>query len=733
MAKSKTLGLQTVVSSSYDKTKTSYAGRVSQSTKESQLVLGPPLTTWADVFVGFGVAPGFCLANPATGRKFEVQNVTTNAPVILAFNFDFTLGTWTYIGKITMTLPTGTHTYRGFSFDDSDTSNIKIMLGSTVTTSTCLGGTYMTWGVPLSDFTVVGTTITFASSTTAGVKGVYFEQYASQVGQQHTGISSGGVGSGQFTSTTLANKTKFWQQNGTAALMQIYEFDHSLGAPITAGLIADGISAQTTPYAGTSPAAYFTMGASSNGYSSVANTAAAFESVILQNGTGNVPTGFTQTSASGTQTVYYLRDLQLVSGNWYFNLSTTAIGAAVVPSSSTSLFTMMRAYGITTTHSVKKTGNISPVLTGTILQAHSFGAVTPTSVPANAALNGQDCLFISTSTNLYMGKISALVDGSATWSSNTGVNLLGTGVDYTAITASLARYSSYLDRWVYVTNTSKFMIKPHQNNIIDKAMGGLVNHYYEAQNPVAVQPGLAGLVSISISGGYLFAVGSVAGQRGVTTVDLQSDEMFDYSYIISAVQSVESGSVLRYLSSVESLYDYTDNVDVYIRSAATESDAIFNSATGGWTQINYGKDNSPTAIGPYFQVKILFNIATDAQGCPAQIHDVVINYTAPNENSNHWEMSRDKSDNTSPSFTVFRLKELFQTSVPTLHYRANDLTNANLIHHNTVSNASNFTYSTDGGTTWNPLGTIPNTVGTLVKYTFTSPPGVDIRPSMREE
>jgi len=31
-----------------------------------------------------------------------------------------------------------------------------------------------------------------------------------------------------------------------------------------------------------------------------------------------------------------------------------------------------------------------------------------------------------------------------------------------------------------------------------------------------------------------------------------------------------------------------------------------------------------------------------------------------------------------------------------------------------------------------PLGTIPNVVGTLLRYTFTSPPGVDIRPGLKE-
>lgn len=734
MAKVKTLNLQDDISSSYDKTKTTYAGRVSQSTKDGQLVLAPPLSSWADVFVGFGVAPGYCLANPNTGRKFELQNVTTAAPTILAFNFDFALGTWTYIGKIIMTLPAGTHAYRGFSFDDSDTNNIKIMVASSVTTTTCLGGTYITWGVPLSDFTAPGTTIPFASSTTSGVKGVYFEQYASQVGRDHTGITAGGVSSGVFSSVTPANLTKFWTQNGSAAAMQIYEFDHSLGAPIAAGLATNDVSAQTTPFGGTSPNAYFSMSAQ-NGYSTLANTAAAFESIILQNGTGNVPANFTQTSASGTQTVYYLRDLQLVSGTWYFNLSTTSTGAAVVPTSSTSLFTMMRAYGISTTHSSKKTGNISPVLAGTLLQAHSFGVCVPASVPANPALNNTDCLFISTSSNLYMGKINDLVDASATWTSITGVNLLGNGVDITTPSATLARYSSHLDRWVYVTNTSKFVIKPHQNNVINKVMGGLVNKYYEGQNPIAVQPGLSTVVSISVSGGYLFTVGSTTGQRGVATVDLRSDEMFDYSYVISAVQQIDPGSILRYISSVESYFDYTDNITVYVRSASTASDAIFNTASGGWTEVFYGEDNDPTAIGPYFQIKFTFNIATDAQGCPAQINDIVINYTSSQELSEYLAGDVDNTsvDGDTPTKSAFYLVKQYSGVVPTLYFRAYDVDGNLVTSGNTVSNPTLFEYSTNGGTSWNSLGTIPNTVGTRIRYNWTTPPGVEVFPSLREE
>lgn len=734
MSKVKNLNLQNSISSSYDKTKTTYAGRVSQTTKEGQLVLGPPLTKFADVFTAYGVAPGHCVINPTTGRKFELQNVNTNVPQVLAFTFDINTGDWVYIGKITMTLPPGTHTYRGFNVDDSNSSNIRVYVTSTVTTTTCLGGVYSARNLLLSDFTPVGTTILPSSSVTAGQKAVYFSQYASQVGQQHTGTASGGVALGLYTSASPANQTKYFMQNGTATTLQIYGFDSALGSSAVAGLVTNGISAQTSPYAGTSPSAYFTMGASQNGYSTVANTAAAFEAVIVQNGTGNVPANFTSTAPATAQTVYFLRDLQLVGGQWYFNLSTTSTGAAVVPTSSVSSFTMMRAYGISTTHSVFKTGNITPSLTGTLLLNQTFGATTPVNVPAGPTLNNSDCLQLATTSNLYLGKISDLADGSSSWSSLVGVNALGTGVDIVAPSISTADYSSVLDRWVFVSNTSKFYIKPHQNNIIEKAMGSLVTKYYEGQNPVAVQPGLAALVTIKLGQGWLFMTGSTTGQRGVVAVDLYSDEMFDNSYIISPITQVEPGSILRYVSSVESYWDYTDNVDVYLRSASTASDAIFNTASGGWTQVDYSKDNFPTAIGPYFQVKVKFNIATDQQGCPAQINDIIVAYTSSQELSEYWagDVDNTTANGITPSRTAFYLTKQYSSTVPTLYFRAYDASGNLVVSANTSANASLFEYSTNGGTSWNSLGTIPNTAGTIVRYNWASPPGVNVFVSLRE-
>jgi hypothetical protein len=117
---------------------------------------------------------------------------------------------------------------------------------------------------------------------------------------------------------------------------------------------------------------------------------------------------------------------------------------------------------------------------------------------------------------------------------------------------------------------------------------------------------------------------------------------------------------------------------------------------------------------------------------PQQVNELLLELESLFGISDNWEFSDDFSDNTSPSRTAFRLKKTYASSVPVLYYRAYDLSDVLLVNHNTNANASNFQYSTDNGITWLPLGTIPNTVGTLIRYTFTSPPGVDIRPSLKE-
>ena len=339
---------------------------------------------------------------------------------------------------------------------------------------------------------------------------------------------------------------------------------------------------------------------------------------------------------TGTQTAITFSSN--TAGSWYFNLSATSTGVLIAPTSASAALTMVRGAGQSSTHSLLKTGTQSTALTGTILQAHSFGAAVPVSVPASAALNNADCLFISTSTNLYMGKVSDLVDGSVSFASLTGVNALGTTTDIVTPTIAFARYDGTIDRWVYVTNTSKFIMKPHQNNMISKIFGSPNIDYFEAQNPVSVQNGLAAIVSLNVVAGWAFITGSTTGQRGVVACDLRADDYFGFSYIISKVMKVPAGSLLRFFTTDEAYSLFTGDAIFYVRSGATATDPIFTTdLTSGWTQFQPYQDQGAVAIGPYFQVKIGSQILQDNSSCsPPQIGDVVVVYDSPGSIDDHW-------------------------------------------------------------------------------------------------
>lgn len=110
-----------------------------------------------------------------------------------------------------------------------------------------------------------------------------------------------------------------------------------------------------------------------------------------------------------------------------------------------------------------------------------------------------------------------------------------------------------------------------------------------------------------------------------------------------------------------------------------------------------------------------------------------LGYEAAESLSDNWEYSFDDSSSSIPTRVGFRLKQAYVSAIPlTLSFRAFDLSGVQLVDHDITNEAARFEYSTDGGTAWLALGTIPNVVGTLVRYTFLSPPGVDVRPSLKD-
>ena len=362
---------------------------------------------------------------------------------------------------------------------------------------------------------------------------------------------------------------------------------------------------------------------------------------VLMNTTNGatIPSSGTLTLASGSGPATITYSAQ--TSTMYFNAAATTGGAAVATTSTNSGFTMMRAFGISSNGFLLKTGNLTAI-TGGVLVANTMNYCKPVSSPANTTLQGADCLSFQATTALYLFKISDLVSLGTTWPSlNTaGISNTGTGLDITLPSAIFGEYDNPAltggtDNFVYVTNTSTFVMKPYKvaGSALTAVFGGTTNTYYAGQNPITVQAGLVALTQVHCNGGFLFVCGAATvGQYGIAIIDMGSDANFGYSGLISPVLSLPAGTTFKYIDTLEQLFNYTDSLNFWVRSASTSGSAVFSSSTlptgspvsagtvsNGWTNIQTASDMSAYTVGPYFQFCVTFQILTLLANTPAQI------------------------------------------------------------------------------------------------------------------
>lgn len=675
------------VVSSYDQTKTTIQGRVASKTVEGQTSLGPPLNVFVDTFTDTAGTntPVLSYLSP-NGRLFSISAETGGTAFVSLHTFNLTTGAKAFVGQIRISLAdtaATTHTLRSLKVLDSGTTNWKIFV-STSASVTINGGLYMANKVDLADFIPVGSTlIPFATGNDQ--KATYFLQDPSNIGVGQLNIASVG-------SVLDSGASRIYVHNGVAATHQYYVYDTAIAPTYSTASVSVSVG---------SPGVV-----SDAGHTFAVNTPVVFTS-------GTLPTGLT------VGTVYFVRNP--VAGVSY-ELSATSGGASINTTGSPSVGAVIgRAFGTTGSNFIHKTGNL-PALTGTLIATDSEDYA----MPGHTANAGFACAFFTTSTNLYLGRLSDLTSGAVTWPNLVTSNILGTTNQITAPTVANASWSNVLDRAVYLTNTSILVMKQVVNNSIDKIFGTTSNIYRETY-PASETQGLRFVTatSIDIEDGWICITGGTVGQRGNILSDLRSDQFFDYSYIVTKVLDTPLATY-KALTAWRQLAKDAGTLKIQYRTSG------FGSISGGWTDIAYEKDITAVASANQIQFKILFDTLIIGASIHAQIRELFLTYESNVGISDNWEFSDDFSDNTSPSRTAFRLKKAYTSSVPTLYYRAYDLSDALLVNHNTVTNAANFEYSTDNGLIWNPLGTIPNTVGTLVRYTFTSPPGVDIRPGIKE-
>lgn len=679
--------LLTDIVGTYDQTKTTIQGRAQTKTIDGDVALGPPLNKFLDVVndttASTQVVPTLTYLSP-NGRLFTVGVEASGIIVVALYNFNLSTGIPTYVGTIRMTVADNAataHVYRGLKVIDTGTTGWRVFLATTASVL-INGGLYCVNNVDLADFIAVGPGTLFPSATGSNQKATYLLQDPSNIGVGQLNIAAAG------TTLDLPNN-RIYVHNGVSATHQFYVYstNATMDCPKATGLT---ITAATDIVAHTA-----------HGY---ANNTPIFVTDLVGG------TGLTN------NTIYYTRN---VTANDY-QLSTTT-GGAVVNVTLDGTLSVCRAFGTTGDAWVHKTGNL-PALTGTLVISDSEDYA----VPGHTTNAGQPCIFFCTASSLYLGRISELTSGATTWPSLVTSNVLGTVNQVVTPTVIIATWSNVLDRAIYLTNNNILIMKQVVNNSIDKIFGGTNNIYRETFTTDTVQLQFLNAGALDVEDGWLMVQTTLnTGQRGVILCDLRSDELFDYSYIITKVLDTPN-SVYKFITTIDKLYDFTGSLRVQYRTSG------FGSISGGWIDIGFAEDLSAVASGNQVQFKILFDTLGLDTSLHAQLVDFFLGFESNTAISDNWEFSDDWSDNTVPSRSAFRLKKLYSSVVPQLYFRAYDLSDALIVNHNTVTNIANFEYSTDNGTTWIPMGTIPNTVGTLLRYTFTSPPGVDIRPGLKE-
>lgn len=766
------------VGTSYDQTRTTLAGRVSQRTIDSKPVLGPSPTRFLDVFTDSGVAPITTMFASDNGRVFLIGAIAAGVIPVILYEINQTTGVHSYVGRINVAVPASpaiVHTVRSIKAIDSGVSGWKIYIMTTGTILIGGAGVLLVNNIAKADFSQVSPpTITFATGNDQ--KAVYQLGRLPSLNSRSMTITLGTpvkfnfVGHGfnnndqvyftsqvgaAWTASTFVANTKYFVRNASANDFELAATFNGVSISAAAGptsVVLQPVNQEIDTFGAiidvTANRLYTHIGTAANPQYFVRDTSVAplystqtanitigtpgkiqivghglTENEPVQFLAGSLPAAFT------LNTTYFVRNLTAND----FELSSTAGGASINTVTAATGVTLGKAFGYTDSQWLHKT-NILPAISGTLLATTDVDAIaTPTNAPLNGAvLNGQKCAFFATSSNLYLGRLDELTPEATTWASLTTSNMLGAPNQIIAPVVTSASWSDALDHAIIqfgqaATNAFRFMLKKVENNKLTAIFGDTCVTIYETttRDAYEMRPAVPYL-NFSNNSGWLFAISSATGQRGVFASDVRSDTLFEHSYIVSKVLTLPQNAILKSIDVKRELITSGGEIDVEYRLSG------FGSISGGWAALDADQELTLVA-GTQIQFKLDFRTHSGDKTSHVQVSDLFIGYDALEELSDNWEYSYDDSSTGSPTRIGFRLKQAYATSIPsTLRFQASDLSGTILVNQTITSDPSNFEYSTDGGTTWLALGTIPNTVGTLVRYNFTSPPGVDIRPSLKD-
>jgi hypothetical protein len=639
---------------------------------------------------------------------FICNAISAGVATVVLYTLDPITGAKSYVGKIVATFPNlaaTTHVIRGFKVIDTGTTGWKIII-STTGSVVVNGGVFVINKVDLADFGNVSyytfpmaSTLAVAGSSTADAKAVYLLADPAALGANSVQTANNGV--------TIDPATSYlYSHNGVSATHQFYKYDLTVGPTINGGL-------QTCTMTIATPAV---ITVTAHGYNN--------NDQIMFATTGALPTGIT------AGTTYFARN---VTANT-LEFSLTSGGASVATSGSQSgTHSIIRAYGISSNCFLLKTGNL-PALAGTLLQTNAEGIATPDH--GGVLVQGFLCVAFFTQTQFYVGRLSELTSGVTTWASLTTCNLLGTPTQITAPVASFGCWDDTLQMFVYITSISMMVAKKIINGQIVAVFAGVDNTYLEGTTPFAPALGNSALASFDFRNGWVFTIGSAVGQRVVVGANLKTDAYFEYAELYTPVIP-NGGATANFGTTIEELYDISTTTSLAFRSGPIADAQWATKNAGTWVPVDASKviNIPPTEA---IQIRMRWDIMTLLSSTPAQIVDIAVGYTPIDEMSDSWVGSLENSsaEGASPFYIAFRLQVPYLYGYgPVPQFRIDIVDDSDNIVQtfDSIADAALMEYSTNNGTSWNALGTIPNTaLTTELRVLVSSPPSGRLRARLIE-
>lgn len=383
-----------------------------------------------------------------------------------------------------------------------------------------------------------------------------------------------------------------------------------------------------------------------------------------------------------------------------------------------------------------------PALAGVVLLVNCVKLGTI----AHTANSGSLVLTWLTTTTIYNAKVSDITNGAASLPSLASGNMAGTA-DFLTPTAAFGQYSAFLDKFIIMGTIGQVIIKQGINNDPNSKIWGL-NSFIKTEIGGTITPADFGAVTnlcLTDMEGWAVMTNTSVGQRNFLALDVFSDE--------NIVATAASGGTLGQINSsiispvLSGLFSKGIVMGLYyelskrsVKPTLQYRTANFSTGPGvgfdaTWTTVPKDGDLSGISGATQVQFRFLFTMQGMEVTNPPQLNEAHFIYTDNTQTSDNWVGSVDNStpNGTSPMYVAWRLQTAYPVSVPKLFARGIDDSGSVIFTFDTVTNAAAFSYSTNNGTSWNALGTIPNTpLTTELRVNVASPSGTRLRWSLAE-